>query len=50
MEGTSTEFRVALPWELCCADELFVMAESEQDLIERLNQCTKIIWTIHIRE
>jgi len=28
---------VALPWELLCADDLVVIAESEEDLIKRLN-------------
>jgi len=31
-------FRVALPWELLYADDLFVMAESEEDLIKRFNE------------
>jgi len=29
---------VALPWELLCADDLVVIAETEEDLIERLNE------------
>jgi len=32
-----TEFRVALPWELY-ADDLIVIAETEDDLIKRLNE------------
>jgi len=32
------EFRVALPWELLHADDLVVIAESEDDLIKRLNE------------
>jgi len=38
MEALSTEFRVALPWELLYADDLVVIAEIEEDLIKRLNQ------------
>jgi len=36
MEAISREFRVALPWELLYADDLVVIAETE-DLINRLN-------------
>ena len=32
----SREFRVALPWELLYADDLAVIAETEEELIERL--------------
>jgi len=38
IEALSTEFRVALPWELLYADDLVVTAESEDDLIEMLNE------------
>jgi len=38
MEAISREFRVALPWELLCADVLVVIAETEEDLIRRLNE------------
>jgi len=38
MEALSREFRVALPWELLYADDLVVMAETEEDLIKRLNE------------
>jgi len=38
MEALSREFRVALPWELLYADDLVVMAETEDDLIIRLNK------------
>jgi len=38
MEALSREFRVALPWELLYADDLVVIAESEDDLIKRLNE------------
>ena len=34
MEAISREFRVALPWELLCADDLAVIAEMEEELIE----------------
>jgi len=38
IEAISTEFRVALPWELLYADDLVVIAETEADLIKRLNE------------
>jgi len=38
MEAISTEFRVALPWELLYADDLAVIAEAEEDLIKKLNE------------
>jgi len=38
MEAISREFRVALPWELLYADDLVVIAETEEDLIKRLNE------------
>jgi len=38
MEAISREFRVALPWDLLYADDLDVIAETEQDLIKRLNE------------
>jgi len=38
MEAISSEFRVALPWESLYADSLVVIAETEHDLIERLNE------------
>ena len=37
-EAISREFRVALPWKLLYADHLAVIAETEQELIERLNE------------
>jgi len=37
MEALSREFRVALPWELLYVDDLVVIAETEDDLIKRLN-------------
>ena len=38
MEALSTELRVALPWELLYADDLIMIAETEGDLIKRLNE------------
>ena len=38
MEALSRAFRVALPWELLYADDLVVIAETEEDLIKRLNE------------
>ena len=38
MEAISREFRVTLPWELSYADDLVVIAETEEDLIKRLNE------------
>ena len=34
MKAISTEFRVALPWELLYADDLAVIAETEEKLIK----------------
>ena len=36
MEAISREFRVVLRWELLYADDLDVIAETEEDLIKRL--------------
>ena len=38
MEAISREFRVALPWELLYADDLAVIAETVEELINRLNE------------
>ena len=38
VEAISREFRVALPWELLYADDLAVVAETEEELIKRLNE------------
>ena len=38
MEAISREFRVALPWELLYADHLAVIAETEEEVIKRLNK------------
>jgi len=40
MEVLSREFRVTLPWELLYADDLVVIAETEDDQIKRLNELT----------
>jgi len=37
-EALSKEFRVALPWEFLYEDDLVVIAETEDDLIKRLNE------------
>jgi len=36
VEAISREFRVALPWELLYADDLAVLADTEEELIKRL--------------
>jgi len=38
MEAIFKEFRVALPRELLYADDLVVIAETEEDLVKRLNE------------
>jgi len=38
MEAISREFRVDLPWKLLYADDFVVIAETEEDLIKRLNE------------
>jgi len=38
MEAISREFRVALAWELLYANDLVGIAETEEDLIKRLNE------------
>jgi len=38
MDAISREFRVAVPQELLYTDDLVVIAESEDDLIKRLNE------------
>jgi len=38
MEAISREFRVAVPWELLYADDLAVVAETENDLIKRFSE------------
>jgi len=43
MEAISREFRAALSWELLYACDLVVMAETEDDLIYRLNEWKDIV-------
>ena len=38
IEAISREFRVAMPWKLLYADDLAVIAETEEELIKRLNE------------
>jgi len=38
MEAISREFMIALPWELLYADDLAVIAETEGQLIKRLDE------------
>jgi len=38
VEALSREFRVNLPWELLYVDDLVVIAETEGNLIQRLNE------------
>ena len=44
MEAISREFRVALPWELLYADDLAVIAETEEELIKS----GKIMWRVKV--
>ena len=46
MEAISREFRVALPWELLYADDLAVIAETEEELIKRLKVQIALVWTL----
>ena len=50
MEALSREFRVALPWELLYADYLAVIAETEEDLIKRLNEWKDFVENRGMRE
>jgi len=47
MEAISREFRVALPWELLYADDLAVIAETEEELIRDLMN-GKITWRVKL--
>jgi len=38
MEAISCEFRINLPWELLYADDLVVTADSEKELVRKLNR------------
>ena len=44
-EAISREFRVALPWKLLYADDLAVIAETEEELIKDLVN-GKITWSV----
>ena len=43
MEAISRDFIVALPWELLYADDLVVIAETEDDLIKRPNEWKEFV-------
>jgi len=43
MEALYREFRVTLPWELLYADDMAVIAETEDDLIKRLHEWKSIL-------
>ena len=45
LEELSKKFRVGLPWELFYADDLALMAESEQELIVKIK-----LWKIGMEE
>jgi len=49
MEALYREFRVALPWELLYVDDLVVIAETEEDLIKRLNEWKNFVENRGIR-
>ena len=48
-EAVPREFRVALPWELLYADDLAVIAETEEELIKRLNEWKDSVESIGTR-
>ena len=45
MEAISREFRVALPWELLYADDLAVIADTEEERLRGL-MSGKITWRV----
>jgi len=47
MEAISREFKVALQWELLYADDLAVIAETEEEVIKRLNEWKNNIESSH---
>jgi len=49
MEALSREFTVALLWELLYAADLVVIAETEDDLIKRLNEWKDYVETRGMR-
>ena len=38
MEALSSEFRIGLPWELFYADDLCLPADTEEDLVVKINR------------
>ena len=44
MKAIFREFRVALPWELLYADDLVMIAETEDDFIKRLSE-----WKVNVQ-
>jgi len=46
MKALSREFRVTLPWKLLYADDLVVIAETDDDLINYGLMNGRILWTI----
>jgi len=46
IEAISREFRVTLPWELLYADDLVMIAETEEDLRGLMNG--RITWRIEV--
>jgi len=46
MKALSREFIIALPWELLYADDLVVIAETEDGLIKRLNEWKNFVENI----
>jgi len=46
-EAISREFRLVLPWELLYADDLVVIAATEEDLINYLMN-GRIMWRIEV--
>jgi len=49
MEAISREFRVVVPWDLLYADDLAVIAETEEELIKRLNEWKDNVESIGMR-
>jgi len=50
MEAICREFIVALPWELLYADDLVVIAKTEEDLTKRLNEWKNNVENRSMRE
>ena len=49
MEALSREFRVSLLWEFIYADDLVVIADTEDHLIKRLNEWKDFVKNRHTR-